>query len=68
MTRVLREFCQLVEAEGLGDRTDRELLKRFARKRDEAAFALLVRRPGGVPIPPLARFSHLAALACAGPF
>jgi RNA polymerase sigma-70 factor (ECF subfamily) len=46
MTRVLREFCQLVEAEGLGDLTDRELLERFARKRDEVAFTLLVRRHG----------------------
>src|SRR5262245_47376708 len=43
---VLRHIYSLVTAQGLGARSDRELLERFARHGDEAAFAALVQRHG----------------------
>jgi RNA polymerase sigma factor (sigma-70 family) len=43
---LLRHVHQLVETHKLGQLTDRQLLERFAAQRDEAAFALLVRRHG----------------------
>jgi RNA polymerase sigma factor (sigma-70 family) len=46
MTRAIKDLLHLVEAQYDGERTDRELLERFAAQRDEAAFALLVRRHG----------------------
>jgi RNA polymerase sigma factor (sigma-70 family) len=46
MSQLVRDIRQLVEPEKYNDLTDRELLDRFALYRDEAAFALLVRRHG----------------------
>src|ERR1700722_14806571 len=46
MTRALNGIRQLAEAHGAGELSDRQLLERFAARRDEAAFALLVRRHG----------------------
>jgi DNA-directed RNA polymerase specialized sigma24 family protein len=43
---VLRHIQQLAGPGGLEDRTDGQLLEGFARRRDEAAFATLVRRHG----------------------
>jgi RNA polymerase sigma factor (sigma-70 family) len=43
---LLRHVQQLVETHTLGQLSDRQLLERFAAGREEAAFALLVRRHG----------------------
>jgi RNA polymerase sigma factor (sigma-70 family) len=45
---VLRQFGRALGAECLAERTDRELLERFVRGRDEGAFAALVERHGGM--------------------
>jgi RNA polymerase sigma factor (sigma-70 family) len=46
MIRTLQEIRRLLESENAGELTDRQLLERFATRRDESAFALLVRRHG----------------------
>jgi RNA polymerase sigma factor (sigma-70 family) len=46
LASVLRCIHRLAGASGEADRTDRELLERFAARRDEAAFADVVRRHG----------------------
>jgi RNA polymerase sigma factor (sigma-70 family) len=43
---LLRHVHQLIANHTIGQLTDRQLLERFAAQRDEAAFALLVRRHG----------------------
>ena len=43
-TTLLRDIRRLAGAAGLGECSDRQLLERFARQRDEEAFAALVRR------------------------
>ncbi len=43
---LLSHLRRLVEAHGLGELSDRELLERFAADHDEAAFAALLRRHG----------------------
>jgi DNA-directed RNA polymerase specialized sigma24 family protein len=43
---LLRHVHQLVEVQRIGSLSDHQLLERFAAQRDEAAFALLVRRHG----------------------
>jgi RNA polymerase sigma factor (sigma-70 family) len=43
---VLRQLRHVVEREAFADLPDRQLLDRFARGREEAAFAMLVRRHG----------------------
>jgi RNA polymerase sigma factor (sigma-70 family) len=45
---VLQHIRRLVAAESPGGGPDRELLERFVRQRDEAAFAALVRRHGAM--------------------
>ena len=42
----LRQFHGLLAAQQLGSLSDAQLLERFVRNRDEAAFALLVQRHG----------------------
>ncbi len=46
MGAVVRHLRDLAERRGAGGRSDRQLLHRFARERDEAAFTALVRRHG----------------------
>jgi RNA polymerase sigma factor (sigma-70 family) len=46
MTGVLRHIRRLAGAADRGERSDAELLERFTARRDEAAFAALVRRHG----------------------
>jgi RNA polymerase sigma factor (sigma-70 family) len=46
MTRAIKDLRHLVAVQTADDLTDRQLLERFAAQRDEAAFALLVRRHG----------------------
>jgi RNA polymerase sigma factor (sigma-70 family) len=48
MGAVVRHLRDLAERRGAGGRTDRQLLHEFARRRDEGAFALLVRRHGAM--------------------
>jgi RNA polymerase sigma factor (sigma-70 family) len=48
MPRALEDIRHLVEAGRAADLSDRQLLERFARQRDEAAFAQLVRRHGAM--------------------
>ena len=45
---VLRHLRTALAERGSEDRSDRELLHRFAAQRDEAAFAVLVRRHGAL--------------------
>jgi RNA polymerase sigma factor (sigma-70 family) len=45
---LLRHLGRLLEPAGLAALTDRQLLERFTADRDEAAFAALVRRHGGL--------------------
>jgi RNA polymerase sigma factor (sigma-70 family) len=46
ITRAIKDLRRLVEARNADDLTDRQLLERFARQHDEAAFAQVVRRHG----------------------
>jgi RNA polymerase sigma factor (sigma-70 family) len=46
MSRTITVIRRLVEAQSAADQSDRQLLERFTRQRDEAAFAVLVRRHG----------------------
>jgi RNA polymerase sigma factor (sigma-70 family) len=46
LSRAIKDIRQLVTAPDAGELSDRQLLERFAGGRDEAAFALLVRRHG----------------------
>src|SRR5262245_18368301 len=46
MRTVLRDLRRLLDGQGASELTDGELLRRFARRRDEAAFAALVARHG----------------------
>src|SRR5262249_17284176 len=46
LANVLRHIRHLAGAHGAGGLTDRQLLERFARQRDEVAFAALVERHG----------------------
>src|SRR5215469_6474641 len=48
MGAVVRHLRDLAERRGAGGRSDRQLLHSFARQRDEAAFAVLVRRHGAM--------------------
>jgi RNA polymerase sigma factor (sigma-70 family) len=43
---LLRQLRQMVGAQAADDLTDRQLLERFVQRRDETAFAVLVRRHG----------------------
>ena len=45
---VLRHIRRLMAADTVGVSTDRELLQRFARQREETAFTALVERHGGL--------------------
>jgi RNA polymerase sigma factor (sigma-70 family) len=68
---VLRHIRGLVAAEDLGALPDRELLDRFVRRRDEAAFAALVRRHGALVLGicrRLLRDAHDAEDACQAVF
>src|SRR6266511_4265437 len=48
MTRAIRNLRQLVEPHSAGEPTDRQLLERFAGHGDDAAFARVVWRHGGM--------------------
>ena len=48
LSSTLQHVGRTLRAEDLGDAADAELVERFARDRDEAAFAALVRRHGGL--------------------
>src|SRR5436309_3530474 len=50
MARACQHIRRWVVTQNVGDLTDRQLLERFTREEDEAAFALLVRRHGGMVI------------------
>jgi hypothetical protein len=43
---LLQHVRKILTAQEIEHLTDRELLRRFAQERDEAAFATLMRRPG----------------------
>src|SRR5215831_5173537 len=58
MNRVLRHIHRLLEVQTTGDLSDRQLLERFNRQRDEAAFAALVRRHGGLVLGVCRRVLH----------
>jgi RNA polymerase sigma factor (sigma-70 family) len=46
ITRAIKDLRRLVEGQTAEEQTDRQLLERFARQRDDAAFAQVVRRHG----------------------
>jgi RNA polymerase sigma factor (sigma-70 family) len=48
MSRMVQHFCQALEVSLLGDLSDGQLLRRFVAQREEAAFAQLVCRHGGM--------------------
>jgi RNA polymerase sigma factor (sigma-70 family) len=50
MTRACQHIRRWMVTQSLGDLSDRQLLERFAGENDEAAFAALVRRHGGLVI------------------
>lgn len=58
MNRVLQHIHRLLEVQTTGEQSDRQLLDRFARQRDEAAFAALVRRHGGLVLGVCRRVLH----------
>jgi RNA polymerase sigma factor (sigma-70 family) len=55
---LLSHLRRLVEAQGLGPLSDRELLQRFAAQHDEAAFAALLRRHGPMVLRVCQRVLH----------
>ena len=55
---LLRHICQVLDSSRQGQQVDRQLLQAFATRRDEGAFAELVRRHGPLVLGVCQRMLH----------